>query len=202
MRKYYIIAAIAILAILTWLIFYHKQPSYTPPTTGNENIVIFGDSLAYGIGSNPGHDLASLLNQKTGLPTINAGVSGDTAISAEPRLESEVLSKNPKVVIILLGGNDFLHQIPPQQTMTSIRNIVEAIQKTGAGVILINEEKIFATTPLFKNLAKEKQIPYIENILGGIINHKELMYDEIHPNDSGYEIMAEKIRPVLESYLK
>jgi acyl-CoA thioesterase I len=199
MRKYYLLGASLAIIIGSFFIFQGK-PDYQTPTVG-ENIIIFGDSLAFGQGSTPGNDRASLLNRKTGLPVINAGVNGDTTVSALPRVEFDVLTKNPKVVIILLGGNDFLQRVPETQTINSIRAIVETIQSKGVGIILVNENKILGTRSEFEDLAKEKNIPYIENALGGIINDNQLMADQIHPNDKGYEILAEKIRPVLVDYL-
>ncbi|MBX4204857.1 MAG: arylesterase [Candidatus Doudnabacteria bacterium] len=197
---YLVLAGLALVSI-TFFVFHQKSADYPVPTVGT-NIIVFGDSLAFSQGSTENHDLASLLSQKLGLPVINSGVSGDTTVSAAPRVPADVLAHDPKIVIILLGGNDFFHQIPPAQTMTALRSIVESIQAKGAGIILINENKSFATADMFEALAKEKNIPYMENIMGGIINRRELMSDAIHPNDAGYEIMAEKITLVIEDYLK
>lgn len=200
-NKYFIALAILILITATFFIFGNKKPDYLKPTAG-QNIIVFGDSLAFGQGSTAGNDVSSLLAKKTGLSVINAGVNGATTTSALPRLEKDVLSKNPKVVIILLGGNDFFQRIPSDTVMTNLETLVDRILATGSGVILVNENKIFATRPLFKDLAKNKQIPYIEHVLDGIIDDKSLMSDTIHPNDKGYEVMSEKIKEVLLEYLE
>jgi acyl-CoA thioesterase-1 len=201
MKRNLIIVLVVVLLLITgFIVFNNRDADFAQPTTG-ENIIIFGDSLAFGFGSTANHDLASILRQKTGLPVINAGVNGDTTLTSAARLSEDVLSKNPKVVIILVGGNDFFQRIPPETTMASLRTIIDEILKTGSGIILVNENKIFATTPEFRKLANEKQIPYIENILDGIVGESNLMYDQIHPNDAGYELMAEKIVPVLQDYI-
>jgi acyl-CoA thioesterase-1 len=198
-RIYLILAALALLSVGGIIIFQTKHPSYPVPSVG-KNVIIFGDSLAYGQGSSEEHDLASILGTRLGLPTINEGVNGDTTVSAQRRVDT-LADKDPKVVVILLGGNDFFQNIPADTTMSALTSIVNTLQRSGTGIILVNEDKIFATTPLFAKLAEEKNIPYIENAMGGILNHKELMSDQIHPNDAGYEIMANKIEPVLKSYL-
>jgi acyl-CoA thioesterase-1 len=204
MRKYWIwiisIFVIAI-AIIGFFAFRGKNQPYTKPTAG-ENIIFFGDSLVAGVGSDPNQDLPAQLSKLIDQPIINAGISGDTTVGALNRLDADVLNRNPKVVIILLGGNDFLQQVPEQQTEKAIRNIVERILQTGSGVILINENKILGSTGYYSKLASEKHIPYIENLLGEVSHNKNLMSDTIHPNSQGYSILAAKIQPVLENYLK
>jgi lysophospholipase L1-like esterase len=202
MRKYYfIISIVLVIIIVGYFLFGNKKHNYIKPSAGT-NIIVFGDSLAFSQGSTEGNDLASLLKQKTGLPVINAGVSGDTTSSALPRLESDVLFQNPKVVIILLGGNDFFQQVPNDTVISNLRIIIDKILATGSGAILVNENKIFASTSLFEDLASEKKIPFIKDALHGIIGNKELMSDTIHPNSAGYNILADKIKIVLEDYLK
>jgi acyl-CoA thioesterase-1 len=201
MKRYIVIAIVAVALVIAGFLVFRKSPNYTKPTAG-ENIIFFGDSLVEGVGATDGQDLVSKLARATGLDIINAGRSGDTTVTALTRLETDVLARKPKVVIILLGGNDFLRQVPSAQTETSIRTIVEKILTSGSGIILINENKNIGSTPVFRKLAKEKNIPYIENILGGVAGNRQLMSDAIHPNSAGYAILAEKIRPVLEDYLK
>jgi acyl-CoA thioesterase-1 len=201
MKRYIVIAIVAVALVIGGFLVFRKSPNYIKPMAG-ENIIFFGDSLVEGVGATDGQDLVSKLARATGLDIINAGRSGDTTVTALTRLETDVLAKKPKVVIILLGGNDFLRQVPSAQTETSIRTIVEKILLTGSGIILINENKNIGSTPVFRKLAKEKNIPYIENILGGVAGDRQLMSDAIHPNSDGYAILAEKIRPVLEDYLK
>jgi acyl-CoA thioesterase-1 len=193
----------AIIAIVM-IVGYFKRDKivdYPSPTVGT-NIIIFGDSLAMGQGSTDGHDLASIIQKDLNTPTINAGVSGDTVPRAYARVSKDVVGQDPKVVIILLGGNDFFQRVPPKETIDNLGSIIDTILPTGAGIILINENRGLGTTSDFKKLAKQKNIPYIENIMGGIMGNRNLMSDEIHPNDAGYEIMAKKIEPVLINYLK
>ncbi|MBI3118467.1 MAG: hypothetical protein HYZ00_07260, partial [Candidatus Hydrogenedentes bacterium] len=71
-------------------------------------IVCFGDSITHGYGASPGRDYPARLAELLGTPVINAGVDGDTTASALKRLEEDVLIEEPRLVIVELGGNDFL----------------------------------------------------------------------------------------------
>ena len=66
---------------------------------------------------------------------INAGVPGDTTADALDRLERDVLSRPPRMVLLTLGGNDLKNCVPKKQAFTHLRAIVEAIQKAGALVV-------------------------------------------------------------------
>src|SRR5690348_12379952 len=97
-----------------------------------KTIVCFGDSLTEGVGADPGTDYPSLLRQKVGLPVINSGVSGDTTAVALKRLDADVLDHDPKMVIITLGGNDFLQQLPKEETLSNMETIIDRIEAHGA----------------------------------------------------------------------
>jgi lysophospholipase L1-like esterase len=75
-----------------------------------ETIICFGDSLTEGVGAGEGEDYPSVLSRQLASPVVNAGRRGDTTADALQRLSDTVLIKNPRLVILLLGGNDFLRQ--------------------------------------------------------------------------------------------
>lgn len=167
-------------------------------------IVALGDSLTVGMGATPGYDYVSVLSRRIGEPVINAGVNGDTAADALARLEGDVLSKNPRLVLVLLGGNDVLQRVLPEESLKNITEIVERIQDDGAVVILIGIRGGLLRDTFkegFEHLASEKHAGYVPDILDDIWNKPSLMNDPIHPNDEGYALMAERIEPVLEKYL-
>ena len=104
-RSVVIPVVLAVLAVF-WL-FRSRDPRAARPTTG-QSIIAFGDSLVEGRGATPGNDFVAVLSRRLGVPIINAGRSGDTAGAALSRLDHAVLARSPRVVIVLLGGNDFL----------------------------------------------------------------------------------------------
>jgi len=179
-------------------------PHAAKPTAG-ERVIAFGDSLVEGVGASTGRDVVSLLSARVGVPIVNAGRSGDTTGTALARLDSAVLSRRPRVVIIVLGGNDFLRRIPHEETFANLDAIVDRIRERGAAVILAGLSfGVFtdAYGDRYENLARRTSSGLVPDILAGILGHPDLMADQIHPNDRGYGIMADRIEPALRDLLK
>ena len=100
-------------------------------------IVAFGDSLVKGFGVAQDKNFVSLLENRLNVPIYNAGIIGDTTERALLRLERDVLSHNPDIVLVLLGGNDVIHFIPREETFTNLATILSRIRQQGAEPILI-----------------------------------------------------------------
>lgn len=171
----------------------------------DQNIVCFGDSLTQGVGAGEGEDYPSLLARQLAYPVINAGRGGDTSQDGLERLERDVLSHNPRLVIVFFGGNDFLRQLPLSETKKNVEEIVRRIQEHGAMVTLVGLRLgLFSDEygPAYEQIAKARGALYVPEILGGILSDSKLRSDRIHPNGSGYQLVAkrilEKIRPLLE----
>jgi len=103
-----------------------------------DSIVCFGDSITFGYGAAPGEDYPAALSKMVKFPVINAGVDGDTSFAALDRLEQDVLSKNPRLVIVEFCGNDFLKKIPEETTVENLSKIIDRIQEKGAMVALVD----------------------------------------------------------------
>ncbi len=191
---YFILAIAAIVAVfLLW-------PKNKPEMVWDKNlkIVAFGDSLVQGVGSSQGNDFVSLLSKKIGLNIINAGISGNTTQNGLARLEKDVIEQKPDVVIVLLGGNDAIRQIPESQTFGNLEKIILQIKNSGAKVLLLGVRGGVAFmgknyNSEFKKLAKKTNVVLVPDVLDGLFGNKDLMSDGIHPNDKGYEKIAEKV---------
>jgi len=160
--------------------------------------------LVAGVGASPGRDFVSLLSQKIGQPIINLGVSGDTTATALARLP-ELDAYRPKVVIVLFGGNDYLRRVPQVQTFENLTEIIESIQAKGAMVLLLGIRGGLLNDHFdteFKKLRNTHDTAYVSDVLDGFLGKREYMSDEIHPNDAGYERIAERVYPVLAPLLK
>jgi lysophospholipase L1-like esterase len=179
-------------------------PDAARPTAG-ERVIVFGDSLVEGAGASTGRDIVSLLSARVGVPIVNAGRSGDTTGSALTRLDSAVLSRNPRIVIVVLGGNDVLRRVPHEETFANLDAIVGRIRGRGAAVILVGLSVGVFTDAYgngFESLARRTSSGLVPDVLAGILGHPDLMADHIHPNDRGYRMMADRIEPALRDLLK
>ena len=176
-----------------------RPPNAARPAAG-DTIIAFGDSIVSGRGATPGHDFVSVLSRRAGLPILNAGRSGDTTRSALDRLDRDVLARNPRIVIVLLGGNDFLRRVPRDETFRNLETIVTRIRRRGAAVVLVGVSVGLFTDEYgaqYDALARRASAALVPGILDGIIGHADRMADAIHPNDRGYEIIADRLEPVL-----
>lgn len=163
-----------------------------------DSIVCLGDSITAGAGAAAGQDYPSLL--KTKLPVINAGVSGDTTQGALKRIAG-VLSHRPKIVIVELGGNDYIRGAPFSETFNNLRQIIAKLQEEKAVVILIEMPLGPAYEAEYKNLAKDRGCLLIEGLMREIFDDRSLMADEMHPNSIGYQKMADKIGETVNALL-
>lgn len=205
-KNYWVMVLFAFAIVITGLVYFLKrEPKIKNYPSAGKNIIAFGDSLTEGYGIPRDKNYVSLLSQKIGESIINAGRSGDTTESALARLETDVLDRDPKVVIVLLGGNDYLRGMPRSQTFSNLATIIEKIQEQGAVVILVGiQGGVFRDNfkKEFFALAKIKHTAYVPNILQEILGEKDLMLDIIHPNEKGHEIMAKRIEPVLRDMIR
>jgi acyl-CoA thioesterase-1 len=179
-------------------------PRAATPTSG-ENIIAFGDSLVAGRGASAGRDFVSILSHRLRVPIINAGRSGDTSETALARVDRDVLSRNPKVVLVLLGGNDILRRVPQQDTFKNLATIVERIRRRGSAVVVVGVSVGFFTdsyNDAYEELARGASAALVPDILAGIIGRSDLMSDQIHPNDRGYAMMADRLEPALRKLVE
>jgi acyl-CoA thioesterase-1 len=168
------------------------------------NIICFGDSITFGYGAETSGDYPSALARMTGITVINSGIDGDTSIEALKRVKTDILDRDPLLVIVEFGGNDFLRKIPREVTLNNMREIIDQIQAHGAMVAVadISTGMILREyrSP-FLNLARGKGAIFIPNILSGIITNPRLKSDFIHPNSDGYGVIAQRIYRAIIPYL-
>ncbi len=169
----------------------------------NNTIVAFGDSLVVGYGATEGNDFVSVLSASLGVPIENFGKNGDTSGDALARIDT-VLARDPGLVILLVGGNDFLKKVPIETTEENIRSIASQFEANGTVVVLVGVRGGLLSdpfAPMYASIAKDYDLSYIPNILSGLLGNSAYMSDAIHPNDAGYtriaERLAEAIAPIV-----
>ena len=174
-------------------------------SAGPEIIICFGDSLTSGTGATNGMDYPSQLAGMIGKPVINRGISGDTTSRARKRLERDVLSAKPDIVLVTLGGNDLKNGVAKDIAFANLESIVKTIQQSGATVIVgglkfPGRDRGYGKG--YEDLAKQTGAILIPNIFDGVVDNPNLMSDPIHPNNAGYRIIAQRFSSALASVSK
>lgn len=204
-RNLLIVLGLTVFILLAAFFMFRREDTVIrnyPPKVGP--IIAFGDSLVAGTGATEGNDFVSSLSKKIGEPIENLGVPGNTTADALLRVD-EAVQKSPRIVILLLGGNDFLRKVPRDNTFTNLKNIITKFQNGGAIIVLLGVRTglIFdGSAANFEDLARETGSAYVPDVLEGLFGYPKYMSDEIHPNDAGYAIIAGKVYPVLRELLR
>ncbi len=169
-------------------------------------VLILGDSLSYGTGATEGEDYPSLLAANTGWNIINAGVPGDTSAGGLQRLPDLLERHEIDLLIVELGGNDFIQHVPQQETINNLRTILSEARANGIQSLLL---AIPAFSPfgaavgslsdheLYLQLAKETGTPLVEDVFSDVLAKNALKSDPIHPNAEGYRLVEEELRKAL-----
>ena len=202
----YIIGTFAVALILGfWYFTGEKSLSVRNFPSAGTDIIAFGDSLVQGTGaSTQERNFVSLLSQKLGRPIVNLGVPGNTTADGIARL-AELDQYSPKVVLLLLGGNDHLRKVPIDTTFANLGAIIQNLQSRGAVVLLLGiKGNLFGDQfkPRFEKLRGTYHTAYVSDVLDGLFGKTQFMSDSIHPNDAGYAKIADRIYPELIKLLK
>lgn len=196
--------AIGIVLFAVWWMGENAPYPITNASPSGANIIAFGDSITAGFEMTDGAPYPAQLSRRIGRPVINAGVNGNTTADGLARLERDVLARDPRIVLLCLGGNDILRNQPTADIIANLEEIIRRIQAKGALVILITVEASILRPGLageYAKLARRMGCPQVPNALGGIYGRDDLMHDKIHPNRDGYGKLCDKIEPVLKEYL-
>ena len=186
------------------------------------NILVLGDSLTkgYGLDQTDGFvpQLSVWMSANNNLVhIINGGVSGDTSAGGLARTEWS-LEEDVDVMVVALGGNDFLRGINPEETLSNLDKILaigkaRGIQLMLVGVIASNNfgiEYKTAFDKIFPFLAKKYNAHLVVNFMGPIIDRAQagenlrlyLQSDMLHPNAKGVALIVEKIGPELSQLIR
>ena len=141
---------------------------------------------------------------------VNASISGDTTEGGATRIATALENFTPDMVILELGGNDGLRGIPANTMKANIRSMIEASRAIGASVVLLGiriptnygTRYTEAFEGVYRDLAGELDVPWIEFFMEGVALNKSLMQDDgIHPNAEGQTILLENAWPVISETL-
>ena len=169
--------------------------------TQEDAILAFGDSLTYGTGANAEESYPAVLESLVGRTVIRAGVPGEVTAESLERLPGVLDEYTPKLMILCIGGNDFLRQLGEQQAADNIRAMIRMAKEKGVEVVLVGVPKfglMLSPPEFYKQIAEEFHIPYEDGIMHKVLLSRDLKSDEIHPNAKGYRLFAETLAALLK----
>lgn len=163
-------------------------------------ILALGDSLTAGYGADATAAYPAVLAGLTGWQIINGGVSGNTSAQALARLPA-LMRRQPQLVLVSIGGNDFLRKVPEADTRSNIRQIVQQIKAAGMPAVLVavpyfTTGALFGRLsehPMYEELAAELNVPLLKGAWAEVLGDKKLKSDQIHANAQGYRVFAENM---------
>lgn len=159
-------------------------------------VLAFGDSLTYGTGANAEESYPAQLEKLIGRRVVRAGVPGEVSADALERLPAALDEHAPRLLLLCIGGNDFLRRLGNGQAERNVREMVKLAKGRGVAVLIIGTpEPGFTVSPpaFYAGIAGEFRLPYEEGIIGEVLKDRTLKSDPIHPNARGYRLIAERI---------
>lgn len=173
-----------------------------------QTVLALGDSVTFGTGAAPGEDWPTILAAATGWQVVNAGVPGDTAQAAQARLPALLAQHRPALVIIEIGGNDFLRRRPAAAVKSDLRSLLQSALAVGAQVVLVAVPALSlmaavagrpSDAALYAELAEEEGVALVPEVLSDVLGDPALRADPIHPNAAGYRQMARGLHQRLQA---
>lgn len=181
---------------------------------GPEQLILaFGDSLYAGYGlkrgeSMPAHVETLLRQAGVNAKVVNAGVSGDTTSAGRKRLSFALdnLPRKPNLVMLGLGGNDVLRQIPVAETRANMTAMLDELRRRNIPVVLtgmrappnLGPDYVASFDSMYPELARQYRADLYPFVLAGVLGERRLMLpDGIHPNAKGVDVMATQIAPLV-----
>jgi lysophospholipase L1-like esterase len=178
-----------------------------PPTPGENRVVFFGDSIT---------DIWKLEEYFPGRPYLNRGIGGQTTPQMLVRFRQDVIDLHPRVVVILAGTNDIAGNTGPMRVEDIEADYVSLAELARANHIAVvlssvlpvhnytpksqdffaqrSSEKILALNHWLQEYCAANGLVYLD-YFSPMVDEKgllkrELADDGLHPNATGYKIMA------------
>lgn len=184
-----------------------QQDSATfAPLPRDAVVLVIGDSLVAGTGAPRGAGWPEGLAQRTGWQVVNGEVPGDTSADALRRLDGLIAEHRPQAIVIAIGGNDFLRNVPLDATRANIERMIRDSRAAAAhvGLVAIPAKSVGAALignlsdhTMFAELARAHELALVPKIIADVLSRDELRADRIHANASGYAVIADGVAEAL-----
>lgn len=192
-----------IVAIICVIIGSEYQPAMAA------NIAAFGDSITEGIGSTTGGyppKLEDLLNLNSNSTHIvdNHGKAGEPSAWGNGRIQSVLENNSYHYILILEGTNDIYFGLSLQSTQFFLEAMIKKARNEYGVTPLIalllpdtrqsapaNRKNIETTyNPMITQIAQKLNVPLVDLHRAVVEDWESLSDDQLHPNDAGYQIVA------------
>lgn len=195
---------------MVWAVFIGIQVLLFYQPVEAADIAAFGDSITIGIGSESGGyppKLSTLLDASNiGEHTVdNHGKAGEATAWGNGRIHSVLESKDYDFILILEGTNDIYFGLSLESTKYYLGAMINK-SKIHYGVSPLignllpdtrpyppaNQKNIETTyNPTIKNIASDSNIPLVDLYSAVENDWENLSNDQLHPNDNGYQVVAQ-----------
>jgi lysophospholipase L1-like esterase len=193
-------AVLAATAVLLLSCSRERPPGALVPS--GATVLALGDSLTFGTGAQSQEAWPTLLQQASGWVVVNAGVPGDTSAQALARLPQLLREHRPQLVVVSIGGNDFLRRLPESETRDNVRRICEQARAAGAQVLLVAVPRLSLIAAaagsltdhgLYAQVADELGIVLQRQGWAEVLSDETLRADAVHANALGYAQFARSL---------
>jgi lysophospholipase L1-like esterase len=197
------LTALLVLFIFLLIVFIKNYESDKQEILLRDNSVIlaFGDSLTNGFGVRREFSYPSQLEIKTGLRVINAGINGEISSEGLKRLPHLLKETKPELVILCHGANDILNKLSEHEMKENLLAMVRLVKQSGAEVLLVGVPNFtlldFGVHDVYEEVADEMDLLLEDEIIRKIELNRAFKSDYVHPNEKGYEMMADRFIEVL-----
>lgn len=165
-------------------------------------VLAFGDSLTNGFGVGYESSYPKYIEKKTALNVVNAGVDGEFSHAGLLRLP-KLLEDKPDLVILCHGANDILCQLSKERLKKNLLAMLTLIKESGAKVLLVGIPDYYGfgyeVDEVYRLVAEEMDVLLEDEVMQDITLNDSLKNDDVHPNEKGYEKMADRFIELLSS---
>ena len=152
-----------------------------PPLAADARILAFGDSLTFGTGAAPDESYPAQLGRLLGRSIVESGVPGETSEQGLARLPRELDRVDPDLVLLCLGGNDFLRGLDAARTEENLARMIEVMQQRGIAVVLVGVPRLnlmsLRGADLYARLAERYRVPLENDAIAEVLSESELRSD-------------------------
>lgn len=202
MSKKTFISIVVLICIFLLIIMKNSKDTVDAINLKDTSVILaFGDSLTNGFGVKNEFSYPKQMQIKTGLKVINAGINGELSSEGLIRLPL-LLESKPDLVILCHGGNDILRKLSVNKLKHNILQMIRMIQKSGAHVLLVGIPDFYLFSfdihDIYEEIADETGVMLEDDVLRYIELNRSLKSDYVHPNEKGYEMMADAFIEILK----